>query len=387
VAMKAVKSAVKFAIANYAIPLIRRLRTVWKQNFADIVREVKSSMKLVLNRVQTAGKQISQFWNQYGTEIMTITKTVFDYLVLTIGTAMDAILTTIKTALAIFRGDWKQAFTYISEFVDRTLTKILNHLGGSFLKGLRATMSLIVKAIKAPFEAIYNFLIGNSIVPKTFNSIIRFLRGGFLPKLQTVLDFVYNQFTGIFRDIKSAITDTITNLVNSVLSAIGNLAGRMVDKMKQGVTDMKRAFNSAIPDELSIPSVTIGGQSVSLPKELGGGSVGIPSETIGGQSIDLPQLAEGGIVDSTTIAMIGEAGDEAVVPLDKLGNYLDTAYEAGTATVTETTPTAGSGTSSASFTAHLRVEGDGELAELIRENARLEIEGHQEQKMNRIARN
>jgi len=29
-------------------------------------------------------------------------------------------------------------------------------------------------------------------------------------------------------------------------------------------------------------------------------------------------LAEGGIVDSATIAMIGEAGPEAVIPLDKL---------------------------------------------------------------------
>jgi hypothetical protein len=33
----------------------------------------------------------------------------------------------------------------------------------------------------------------------------------------------------------------------------------------------------------------------------------------------IPQLAEGGIVDRATLALIGEAGPEAVVPLDKLG--------------------------------------------------------------------
>ena len=43
---------------------------------------------------------------------------------------------------------------------------------------------------------------------------------------------------------------------------------------------------------------------------------------IGGKGFempDLPKLAEGGIVTSATIAMIGEAGPEAVIPLSKMG--------------------------------------------------------------------
>jgi len=32
----------------------------------------------------------------------------------------------------------------------------------------------------------------------------------------------------------------------------------------------------------------------------------------------IPALAEGGIVDRATLALIGEAGPEAVIPLDKL---------------------------------------------------------------------
>jgi hypothetical protein len=35
---------------------------------------------------------------------------------------------------------------------------------------------------------------------------------------------------------------------------------------------------------------------------------------------DIPRMAEGGIVNSPTLAMIGEAGAEAVVPLDKMGS-------------------------------------------------------------------
>jgi phage-related minor tail protein len=36
--------------------------------------------------------------------------------------------------------------------------------------------------------------------------------------------------------------------------------------------------------------------------------------------MNLPRMAEGGIVSSPTLALIGEAGPEAVVPLDRMNN-------------------------------------------------------------------
>lgn len=39
----------------------------------------------------------------------------------------------------------------------------------------------------------------------------------------------------------------------------------------------------------------------------------------------LPMLAEGGVVTGPTVAMIGEAGKEAVIPLDKLNDFIDVA--------------------------------------------------------------
>jgi hypothetical protein len=37
-------------------------------------------------------------------------------------------------------------------------------------------------------------------------------------------------------------------------------------------------------------------------------------------ALDIPMMANGGIVNSPTLAMIGEAGPEAVIPLSKMGN-------------------------------------------------------------------
>ena len=48
------------------------------------------------------------------------------------------------------------------------------------------------------------------------------------------------------------------------------------------------------------------------------GRVGGDEATTGG-GINIPKMASGGIVNSPTLAMIGEAGPEAVIPLSKMG--------------------------------------------------------------------
>jgi hypothetical protein len=42
--------------------------------------------------------------------------------------------------------------------------------------------------------------------------------------------------------------------------------------------------------------------------------------TIGFNIPTIPLLAEGGIVTKPTLAMVGEAGTEAIIPLSKMGN-------------------------------------------------------------------
>jgi len=51
----------------------------------------------------------------------------------------------------------------------------------------------------------------------------------------------------------------------------------------------------------------------------GDGSVIVPSQGGGKKILDIPKMAKGGIVTRPTLAMIGEAGPEAVVPLSRAG--------------------------------------------------------------------
>jgi hypothetical protein len=104
----------------------------------------------------------------------------------------------------------------------------------------------------------------------------------------------YNKFEW-FRDGVNAIVNTV----------IGFFAG-MVNAAIGAVNAIISAYNSIpllpdIPKAPTIPVPQLGGQA--------------PSAVVAKK---IPRLAEGGIVTSPTLALIGESGAEAVIPLDRM---------------------------------------------------------------------
>jgi hypothetical protein len=112
--------------------------------------------------------------------------------------------------------------------------------------------------------------------------------------LVVALVTAYNKFEW-FRDGINAIVNTV----------IGFFAG-MVNAAIGAVNAIISAYNSIpllpdIPKAPTIPVPQLGGQA--------------PSAVVAKK---IPRLAEGGIVSSPTLALIGESGPEAVVPLDRM---------------------------------------------------------------------
>jgi hypothetical protein len=99
--------------------------------------------------------------------------------------------------------------------------------------------------------------------------------------------------------------DGINLIVNTV---IGFFAG-MVNAAIGAVNAIISAYNSIplLPDLPKAPTVPV-------PQ------LGKTSNTPAPGRMSIPRMAEGGIVTSPTLALIGEAGPEAVVPLDRMRN-------------------------------------------------------------------
>jgi len=108
----------------------------------------------------------------------------------------------------------------------------------------------------------------------------------------------FEPFRKIVDEIGGALKDAFTGTVDAIKTAIG----AYLTVYKTMFNTIAKAWNN-----------TIGKLSFHIPSWVPG---------IGGKGFDvpnIPELADGGIVTRPTVALIGEAGPEAVVPLSRGG--------------------------------------------------------------------
>lgn len=126
--------------------------------------------------------------------------------------------------------------------------------------------------------------------------------------LANVSSWFGNMFTSAYNAVKNAFS-SIGGFFSGVWSTVQSIfvnAGQKVGSAVGG------AFRSAVNGVLGTIENVVNGFIGMINK--------IPGVSLGGIGyVSLPRLARGGIVDSPTIAMIGEAGKEAVVPLENTG--------------------------------------------------------------------
>jgi acid phosphatase family membrane protein YuiD len=118
-------------------------------------------------------------------------------------------------------------------------------------------------------------------------------------------------------DLIVALGDWINNTaVPKAIEYGGKIAKGIGDALTSGIKAAMNLMISLVEDgingAISVANFLIDGINVFSPKDI----PHIPK-------VDLPELAEGGIVTRPTIALIGEAGPEAVVPLSRIGRPAD----------------------------------------------------------------
>ena len=113
--------------------------------------------------------------------------------------------------------------------------------------------------------------------------------------IQTKFKTVTDALVATFRSVKGTILGIWDGMVSGIKGAINSVIG--------SINGFIRAVNNI---KISFPGKTL----VGLP-DIPAFSVGMP------QIPEIPSLAKGGIVNRPTLAMLGESGPEAVVPLGR----------------------------------------------------------------------
>lgn len=114
------------------------------------------------------------------------------------------------------------------------------------------------------------------------------------------------------------------NIFGKALEAVGAVASALWEGMKAGFAGVVTVVTGYVNTLVSIYKGLFNGIATVWNNTIGKLSFKIPGWVpgIGGKGFDvpdIPMLGDGGIVSSPTLAMIGERGPEAVVPLNRAG--------------------------------------------------------------------
>lgn len=135
--------------------------------------------------------------------------------------------------------------------------------------------------------------------------------GGFIyDKVQDVKNGIINAWNE-FWDTWKIGADTISGIWDGICEGIKNVFQGVVDFLLGGIEKICSGITGLVDAIHDIPVIGSGMDKIA---DFTGGII---------NKIDIPFLASGGIVDRATPAIIGEAGREAVIPLENNTSWMD----------------------------------------------------------------
>jgi hypothetical protein len=247
-------------------------------------------------------------------------------LVMDISTALQMDSTTVADALAkAYQGNFKALRTLSPEMATMikegaTLDEVMNVLGGTFggavaknAETAAGKMAIFKNSIAETKEGI-----GAALLPAM---------EAVLPYMQKFADWAQNN-----PEVFTRIALTIGGIAAAIVALNIALATNPFILATAAVIGLAIAFNKLVDAMSAINS--IGGLAAKILGGLAMPVIGNVANIIGGlpdlakllpsapkpapSMPNIPRMAEGGIVNSPTLALIGEAGPEAVVPLDRI---------------------------------------------------------------------
>lgn len=182
------------------------------------------------------------------------------------------------------------------------LTMILN----GFITALPDMVSALVEALPQIIDAIINFLTNPETIAALMDAAVQLFMALILAVPQ-----ILGGLIGAFGTLVGNLWQGIKNMFSEFAANFGNFIGNIFKGAINGVITFIEGF-------------------INTPIDIINGFISIINGAFGWIGVDigkidrirLPRLAEGGIVNSATIAMIGEEGQEAVLPLEEnTGNW------------------------------------------------------------------
>lgn len=267
------------------------------QSVPSAVQTVCDAIGSIVNGALAA---IKLFWEEHGQQIMAIVQGVWDAIKIIVETVLQVVFGIIKAVMQAITGDWSGAWETIKGVLN-TAWEGIKGIVGAALGVLGSILSLAWDGIQSLASTAW----------EGFKTLIGGIWDGITSNLNTTLEGLKTLLSDTWKTIEGAAKtawDAVGSVINGIWEGVKNTFRDAVNTMIGGMNFLIRAINSI---GIDIPKVELFGQTI------GGGRLEFPKIP------EIPLLATGGIVTGPTVAMIGERGPEAVVPLNRDAGIID----------------------------------------------------------------
>lgn len=242
------------------------VNTVWN-GVKALISGVIESLKAMFQAFITLANQI---WKKYGDDFVKIITTAFNLVATIVNTTLKAIQDVIKIVTSAIKGDWKGVWEGIKNLTSDLWNGIKNVI--------KSAIDLVKGTIKTEFEFIKGIILG-----------------------------IWNGIKGITSAVWNEIKSAIENPINAAKNAVGN-----------AINAIKGFFSNLHLPEIKIPKIKLPHFSIEGEFSLNPPSV---------PHLGVDWYAKGGIFNRPSVIGVGEAGTEAVLPIDRLDDLMAKAIE------------------------------------------------------------
>lgn len=275
------------------VSILGNIATIVQKVFLNIVAPIIDTVgKIIMDFVETVLKPLWNAWENVFQSIMGLLSDFLKFATPIFSTILDILGPVFELALTLLRGVFDMVFAAIRgiiERADKTICERVNNIR-EFFRNLGEWM-----------EGTFGFKWKN--VFETVKNAVKAFRdcmGPIISSVQVIFMGLTNFISGVFSGNWRRAWFGVRQIFESIVSGLSHIFKAPLNFMIDGINKFLSGIGKIkIPDW--VPGV--GGKGFSIPR--------------------IPRLAKGGIVSASTIANIGEAGTEAVIPLQRNTQGLD----------------------------------------------------------------
>ncbi len=233
----------------------------------------------------------------YFQAVMGALKLVGDFLITVLKPILfilwDAWCTVVDNIVKVTMALWTNCIAPVVQFLGECLKKVvdgLNEIWQAWKPTIEKIGEILVGIWNTCLKPFVNWL-GSTFI-QAFRNIGNYIKP-ILDSLKTMFGGLVDFIVGVFTGNWQKAWQGVQNIFKGIFNGLEAIAKKPINYIIKAVNSMIKGLN-----KIKLPDWVPG---------LGGKGINIPT---------IPMLAKGGIIDSPTIAMVGEAGKEAVMPLE-----------------------------------------------------------------------